>query len=54
MKFVFDDDDDAVLWEAAEAENVHLIRDLIADTEVAKFNATKIVPLRNLQGVAEC
>ncbi len=52
MKFVFQGDD-AILW-AAEAENAHLIQDLIADTEVAKFNATKIVPLRSLQGVAEC
>ena len=39
IKFVFHCDD-AVVW-AAEAKNAHLIRDLIADTEVAKFNATK-------------
>ena len=39
IKFTFHGDD-AVVW-AAEAKNAHLIRDLIADTEVAKFNATK-------------
>jgi hypothetical protein len=39
IKFVFHGDD-AVVW-AAEAKIAHLIRDLIADTEVAKFNATK-------------
>ncbi len=52
MKFVFQGDD-AVLW-AGEAENPHLIKDLFAYTEVAKFIAAKIVPLRSLQGVAEC
>lgn len=39
IKFVFHCDD-TVVW-AAEAKNAHLICDLIADTEVAKFNATK-------------
>jgi hypothetical protein len=38
--------DDAVVW-AAEAKNAHLIRDLIADTEVAKFNVTKNITTEN-------
>jgi hypothetical protein len=38
------------LW-VAEAENAHSIQDLLIETEVAKFNALKIVPLRTLQNV---
>jgi len=52
MKFVFHSVD-SVLW-AAEAENAHSIQDLLFDTEVAKFNALNITPLRTLQDVDEC
>lgn len=40
------------LW-IVEAENAHSIQDLMVETEVAKFNATRIVPLRTLQNVVE-
>jgi hypothetical protein len=40
------------LW-IVEAENAHSIQDLMVETKVAKFNATKIVPLRTLQNVVE-
>ncbi len=40
------------LW-IVEAENAHSIQDLMVETKVAKFNATKIVPLRTLQNIVE-
>lgn len=36
-----------------EAPGAHTIQDLMVQTKVAKFNATKIVPLRTTQDVAE-
>ena len=36
-----------------EAKNAHCIEDLMIDMKVAKFNATKIVPLRTLEQVVE-
>jgi hypothetical protein len=40
------------LW-IVESENAHSIQDLMVETKVAKWNATKIVPLRTLQNVVE-
>ena len=40
------------LWQV-ESENAHAIQDLMVETKVAKWNATKIVPLRTLQNVVE-
>ncbi len=40
------------LW-IVEAESAHSIQDLMVETKLAKFNATKIVPLRTLQNVVE-
>jgi uncharacterized protein with GYD domain len=40
------------LW-IVEAENAHTIQDLMVESKVAKFNSTKIVPLRTLQNVVE-
>jgi hypothetical protein len=36
-----------------EAEDAHAIQDLMVETKVAKFNSTKIVPLRTTQNVVE-
>ena len=36
-----------------EAPSAHAIQDLMVETKVAKFNATKIVPLRTTQNVVE-
>jgi len=36
-----------------EAPGAHAIQDLMVETKVAKFNATKIVPLRTTQNVVE-
>jgi len=36
-----------------EAPGAHVIQDLMVQTKVAKFNATKIVPLRTTQSVVE-
>ncbi len=36
-----------------EAEGAHVIQDLMVETKVAKFNSTKIVPLRTTQNVVE-
>ena len=36
-----------------EAPGAHVIQDLMVETQVAKFNATKIVPLRTTQNVVE-
>ena len=36
-----------------EASSAHAIQDLMVETKVAKFNATKIVPLRTTQNVVE-
>ena len=36
-----------------EAPGAHTIQDLMVQTKVAKFNATKIVPLRTTQDVVE-
>ena len=36
-----------------EAPGAHVIQDLMVQTKVAKFNATKIVPLRTTQDVVE-
>jgi len=36
-----------------EASGAHVIQDLMVETKVAKFNATKIVPLRTTQSVVE-
>ena len=36
-----------------EAPGAHTIQDLMVETKVAKFNATKIVPLRTTQNVVE-
>jgi len=36
-----------------EAPGAHVIQDLMVQTKVAKFNATKIVPLRTTQNVVE-
>ena len=36
-----------------EAPGAHVIQDLMVETKVAKFNATKIVPLRTTQSVVE-
>ena len=36
-----------------EAPGAHAIQDLMVETKVAKFNATKIVPLRSTQNVVE-
>jgi len=36
-----------------EAPGAHAIQDLMVETQVAKFNATKIVPLRTTQSVVE-
>jgi hypothetical protein len=36
-----------------EAPGAHAIQDLLVETKVAKFNATKIVPLRTTQNVVE-
>ncbi len=36
-----------------EAPGAHAIQDLMVQTKVAKFNATKIVPLRTTQDVVE-
>lgn len=40
------------LW-IVESENAHAIQDLMVESKVAKWNATKIVPLRTLQNVVE-
>ena len=40
------------LW-IVESENAHSIQDLMVETKVAKWNSTKIVPLRTLQNVVE-
>jgi hypothetical protein len=40
------------LW-IVESENAHTIQDLMVESKVAKFNSTKIVPLRTLQNVVE-
>ena len=36
-----------------EAPGAHVIQDLMVQTKVAKFNSTKIVPLRTTQDVVE-
>ena len=36
-----------------ESPGAHAIQDLMVETKVAKFNATKIVPLRTTQNVVE-
>jgi hypothetical protein len=36
-----------------KAPGAHVIQDLMVQTKVAKFNATKIVPLRTTQDVVE-
>jgi hypothetical protein len=36
-----------------EAESAHAIQDLMVETKVAKFNATKIVPLRTTHNILE-
>ena len=36
-----------------EAPGAHVIQDLMVETKVAKFNSTKIVPLRTTQNVVE-
>jgi hypothetical protein len=36
-----------------EAPGAHAIQDLMVETKVAKFNSTKIVPLRTTQNVVE-
>ena len=36
-----------------EASGAHVVQDLMVETKVAKFNATKIVPLRTTQNVVE-
>jgi len=36
-----------------ESPGAHAIQDLMVETKVAKFNATKIVPLRTTQDVVE-
>ncbi len=36
-----------------EAPGAHAIQDLMVQTKVAKFNATKIVPLRTTQDIVE-
>ena len=36
-----------------ESDNAHAIQDLMVESKVAKWNATKIVPLRTLQNVVE-
>ena len=36
-----------------ESENAHAIQDLMVESKVAKWNATKIVPLKTLQNVVE-
>ena len=36
-----------------EAPGAHGVQDLLVETKVAKFNATKIVPLRTTQNVVE-
>jgi hypothetical protein len=36
-----------------ESPGAHAIQDLMVETKVAKFNATKIVPLRTTQSVVE-
>ncbi len=40
------------LW-IVESDNAHAIQDLMVETEVAKWNSLKIVPLRTLQNVVE-
>jgi len=37
-----------------EAPDAHIIQDLMAETKVVKFNATKIATLRTTQNVMEC
>ena len=36
-----------------ESPGAHAVQDLMVETKVAKFNATKIVPLRTTQNVVE-
>ncbi len=36
-----------------EAPGAHAIQDLMVETKVAKFNATKIVPLRTTENIVE-
>ena len=36
-----------------ESPGAHVIQDLMVETKVAKFNSTKIVPLRTTQNVVE-
>ena len=36
-----------------EAPGAHAVQDLMVETKVAKFNSTKIVPLRTTQDVVE-
>ena len=36
-----------------ESDTAHAIQDLMVESKVAKWNATKIVPLRTLQNVVE-
>ncbi len=36
-----------------ESDSAHAIQDLMVESKVAKWNATKIVPLRTLQNVVE-
>ena len=36
-----------------ESDNAHAIQDLMVESKVAKWNATKIVPLKTLQNVVE-
>ena len=40
------------LW-IVESDSAHAIQDLMVESKVAKWNATKIVPLRTLQNVVE-
>ena len=40
------------LW-IVESENAHSIQDLMVESKVAQWNATKIVPLRTLENVVE-
>ena len=40
------------IW-IVEAENAHSIQDLMVESKVANWNATKIVPLRTLENVLE-
>ena len=40
------------LW-VVESDNAHAIQDLMVETQVAKWNTIKIVPLRTLQNVFE-